>query len=662
MTISSASRKAGPFFGNGVTTSFPFTFKVFQASDLQLIHTSAVGIDSPLVLNSDYSIALNVDQNASPGGSITYPLQGTALATGEKLTATGVLAALQDTHITNGGNFFANNIEDQMDYLTILVQQCIEQLQRSLTGSTSDVAPNFSLGTSVQRALTYVAFDAQGNVSLAASLPSGTLSQASIVSFLGADPIQRRTVAEIAASVVPVNLTYLPGNVLRYGADPTGTLNSDAAFAAATAQASHSQGADITVPAGTFLIGSGIVVNAPGVRIKGAGIGLSILKANANNVIILKLCQQFDSAADLQINANGFTGVDGLVLAPANELLTNAVNFNSYVDVERVWITNGCNNGLRMRGGPTVAGGDSQLFYCQFRSVFIENCTRGIWMQNSVSLGHGGPNACSFVGCRVAGDTGIANTGLQIDMGTGNMFFALHFEGIAFGTSPSSTPTAVVISEANAAGGDNDDNQFFGTRCEANTHDLDNLNTLTQFYGGVWSQAKFGAAQNPTIMLTGDVSLQPLILPGLQYSEGLSGFPSGYWGMTKEIADTGKEWQPYTLSTAVMTNVVSIAGGSVSNSRQLSNVVSWAAAFIFDASVGATQVTITPPVAPNTAQYTTTAGNNPFYTASVFNGTGYSQVPAGWTSAGKFYVAAPSSGWNTGGNNNQIFIQVDYHT
>lgn len=34
MTINSTIRLAGPFIGNGVTQSFPFTFKVFAAADL----------------------------------------------------------------------------------------------------------------------------------------------------------------------------------------------------------------------------------------------------------------------------------------------------------------------------------------------------------------------------------------------------------------------------------------------------------------------------------------------------------------------------------------------------------------------------------------------------------------------------------------------------
>lgn len=42
------------------------------------------------------------------------------------------------------------------------------------------------------------------------------------------------TAAEMAAGIVPTNYTYAPGNVLRYGADPTGVLSSTAAFNTAT--------------------------------------------------------------------------------------------------------------------------------------------------------------------------------------------------------------------------------------------------------------------------------------------------------------------------------------------------------------------------------------------------------------------------------------------
>jgi hypothetical protein len=274
VTISSATRKAGPFLGNGVTNSFPFTFKVFSTSDLQVIKTSVAGVDSVLVLNSDYSISLNVDQNNSPGGTITYPTSGALLQTGEKLTATGVLSDLQGTHITNGGNFFANNIEDQMDYLTILVQQHSEKLARAMIGSTSDATPNMTLGTALQRALKYPVFDASGNVSLAQVLPSGTLSQATILSFLAGAAsgigaiLYPASSAENTASVVPTDLRYPYGAFRRYGMDPTGVADSATAFA--NACKCNALVYDDFPNGGTYLFNSQVNVSAYPLRIQGA--------------------------------------------------------------------------------------------------------------------------------------------------------------------------------------------------------------------------------------------------------------------------------------------------------------------------------------------------------------------------------------------------------
>ena len=287
MTISSATRKAGPFLGNGVTNSFPFSFKVFSTSDLQLIKTSAAGVDSNLILNSDYSIALNADQNNSPGGTITYPLTGVLLQTGEKLTATGILASLQQAHITNGGNFFANNIEDQMDYLTVLVQQHDEKLNRAVLASASDLTPLLGIGTAASRASKYITFDASGNLSLAVTLPSGTLSQGSIVSFLGADPLIRQTAAETAAGVTSINLTYDTEFIERQGsvANYPTTDNLSAVNKAISVNARRIRSHD-----GDFKV-SAAPTNPYGVEFQGSG---SLLKPTAYT-----FPQQLNTYADL---------------------------------------------------------------------------------------------------------------------------------------------------------------------------------------------------------------------------------------------------------------------------------------------------------------------------------------------------------------------------
>jgi hypothetical protein len=65
-----------------------------------------------------------------------------------------------------------------------------------------------------------------------------------------------RTAAEIAAGVTPTNVSYPVGNVLRYGADPSGVAGSSAALMAA-GNSFGAQGGTVFLPAGTYSIPCG---------------------------------------------------------------------------------------------------------------------------------------------------------------------------------------------------------------------------------------------------------------------------------------------------------------------------------------------------------------------------------------------------------------------
>lgn len=130
MTISSNSRKAGPFIGNGTAATFPFTFKVFQASDLEVVKlTVATNVETVLVLNTDFTAVVNEDQNSNPGGTIT--LSAGALATGYNLVITSDIENLQPTDLTNQGGFYPEVITDALDRATIQIQQLQEGLDRA---------------------------------------------------------------------------------------------------------------------------------------------------------------------------------------------------------------------------------------------------------------------------------------------------------------------------------------------------------------------------------------------------------------------------------------------------------------------------------------------------------------------------------------------------
>ncbi len=131
MTIPSTTRKAGPFTGNGSTTSFPFSFKVFTTEDIKVTVNDANGAETVLVLDSGYSVTLNPDQEATPGGTVTYPISGSPLASGLKLTITGNISYEQGTDIPTGGDFNPTILENALDSLSMQIQQLDEAVSRA---------------------------------------------------------------------------------------------------------------------------------------------------------------------------------------------------------------------------------------------------------------------------------------------------------------------------------------------------------------------------------------------------------------------------------------------------------------------------------------------------------------------------------------------------
>ena len=199
MTISSSNRKAGPFNGNGVTVAFPFTFKVFAQSDLYVVlANTSTGVETVQALTTNYTVSLNADQNASPGGTVTML---TAPATGFTLTLTSSIPQTQATDLTNQGGFYPSVITNALDKLTILIQQ----MQTYLTGalklpvSASGVSATLPSPASGQLLSWNAAADAivnvvptsssiavpQTGVSGSAVLPAGTTAQRDAIPIAG---------------------------------------------------------------------------------------------------------------------------------------------------------------------------------------------------------------------------------------------------------------------------------------------------------------------------------------------------------------------------------------------------------------------------------------------------------------------------------------------
>lgn len=131
MTISTESRKAGPYIGDGAQTQFPFAFKVFKEADIRVVVAdTSTGHERELVLGRDYKVYLQTNQNTVPGGNVALsaPLDHSC-----KLVLLSRVPYLQPVEITNQGAFYPSVINNGLDRATIQIQQLAEIQARTLT-------------------------------------------------------------------------------------------------------------------------------------------------------------------------------------------------------------------------------------------------------------------------------------------------------------------------------------------------------------------------------------------------------------------------------------------------------------------------------------------------------------------------------------------------
>ena len=105
------------YTGNGVTTSFPYTFRIFKKTDLTVSVIDLSENITVLVLDTDYTVT---NAGGFNGGSVVLT---TPLANGWQISIARELEPTQETDLRNQGKFFAEVHEDAFDKLTMLIQQ-----------------------------------------------------------------------------------------------------------------------------------------------------------------------------------------------------------------------------------------------------------------------------------------------------------------------------------------------------------------------------------------------------------------------------------------------------------------------------------------------------------------------------------------------------------
>ena len=251
MTISSSTRKAGPFTGNNTTATYPFAFKIFQASDLLVVRTSLTGVETTLALTTDYTVSLNADQNSSPGGSIT--LVAGNLDTGLLLTMTSQVPYTQTTDLTNQGGFYPQVITNALDKLTIEIQQLALDASRSVKVDLS----SSETGDELKDRIFDAADDASADAAAAAASASAAASSESSAGSSASTATTQAGIATTQASNASSSASAASGSA--------SAASSSESAAAASASTATTQASNASTSASTATTQAGIATTQAGI-------------------------------------------------------------------------------------------------------------------------------------------------------------------------------------------------------------------------------------------------------------------------------------------------------------------------------------------------------------------------------------------------------------
>lgn len=126
MTIKTQLTKAH-FQGNGAATEWPLPFPVLQPEHVHIIETDNSGGEDTEITENYQVIGCGTDDVR-----VVFPLSGSPLAAGKKLTIYRALPFTQELDLENNAAFDAEAIETRFDNLVMQVQQIAEEVERSV--------------------------------------------------------------------------------------------------------------------------------------------------------------------------------------------------------------------------------------------------------------------------------------------------------------------------------------------------------------------------------------------------------------------------------------------------------------------------------------------------------------------------------------------------
>lgn len=216
------------YVGNGVTTEFPFDFKVWEPSHILVTQADAEGVESDVT--SQCSVMVT-----ETGGTVSLP---SPLPVGCKLHIRRAMPFIQEDRYVTGTRFDPHEIEDALDVACAERQELREQTGRAVkVPVTSDKTPDQYMSAFWQ---------AVKNV-LASIVEAGkNIGNSTYVTSTGSDT--PRTLADRFGDVV---------NVKDFGAKGDGVTDDSIAIINAIS-AAISAGAGVFFPHGKYVTGSAV--------------------------------------------------------------------------------------------------------------------------------------------------------------------------------------------------------------------------------------------------------------------------------------------------------------------------------------------------------------------------------------------------------------------
>ena len=292
MTISSTTVK-NSYSGDGSTTTFTYTFKIFQDSDIQVIIRAANGTETIKTITTHYTVT---GAGVSTGGTVVFTSGNIPTSTQTVVLRRNIPQTQAIDYIANDP-FPAESHEEGLDRATMAIQQIQEEVTRSLKLSKTNTmtSTEFTVGAA-DRANKILAFDAAGEISVTQELGTyrGTDTTTTTADYVQRDIVKSTTAGElnnvyicIADSVVGDLLTDTNHFDLLIDAVSAATSATNAAASASAASTSETNAASSASAASSSASAASSSASAAAADAASTSALASAVAANSANINIV---------------------------------------------------------------------------------------------------------------------------------------------------------------------------------------------------------------------------------------------------------------------------------------------------------------------------------------------------------------------------------------